>query len=236
VLVIEHNLDVIKTADWLIDLGPEGGHGGGTVVAEGSPEHVATVDASHTGRYPARDAVVTAVDSSAVDHTGAPTAHLATLRMAQVPGQAAVAGSVAVVSLLASDLLGSDRLAGLGGAAFTLGAAIAAVPLAATMRRRGRRPGLVVAFAIVVVGRVADRRRGWPAAVVPVVRRRDGPLRRRSGRHPAGSVRRHRPRPAGGTCPGRRRHRLDRDARRGVRAGADAARQAHRHDGSDSST
>ena len=51
VLVIEHNLDVIKTADWVIDLGPEGGIGGGTVVAEGSPEDVATVDASHTGRY-----------------------------------------------------------------------------------------------------------------------------------------------------------------------------------------
>ena len=51
VLVIEHNLDVIKTADWLIDLGPEGGSGGGTIVAEGPPEHVATVDASHTGRY-----------------------------------------------------------------------------------------------------------------------------------------------------------------------------------------
>jgi excinuclease ABC subunit A len=51
VLVIEHNLDVIKTADWLIDLGPEGGNGGGLVVAEGPPEHVATVDASHTGRF-----------------------------------------------------------------------------------------------------------------------------------------------------------------------------------------
>ncbi len=51
VLVIEHNLDVIKTADWLIDLGPEGGSGGGLVVAEGTPEHVATVDASHTGRF-----------------------------------------------------------------------------------------------------------------------------------------------------------------------------------------
>ena len=50
VLVIEHNLDVIKTADWLIDLGPEGGSGGGTIVAEGTPEHVATIDTSHTGR------------------------------------------------------------------------------------------------------------------------------------------------------------------------------------------
>jgi excinuclease ABC subunit A len=51
VLVIEHNLDVIKTADWIIDLGPEGGTRGGTVVAAGSPEDVAAIDASHTGRY-----------------------------------------------------------------------------------------------------------------------------------------------------------------------------------------
>ena len=51
VLVIEHNLDVIKTADWLIDLGPEGGSGGGLVIAEGPPEYVATVEGSHTGRY-----------------------------------------------------------------------------------------------------------------------------------------------------------------------------------------
>jgi len=51
VLVIEHNLDVIKTADWIIDLGPEGGSGGGLIVAEGSPEAVAKIDASHTGRY-----------------------------------------------------------------------------------------------------------------------------------------------------------------------------------------
>ena len=51
VLVIEHNLDVIKTADWLIDLGPEGGSGGGLVVAEGTPEQVAATKGSHTGRF-----------------------------------------------------------------------------------------------------------------------------------------------------------------------------------------
>ena len=51
VLVIEHNLEVIKTADWIIDLGPNGGTGGGRVVAEGTPEKIAATDASHTGRY-----------------------------------------------------------------------------------------------------------------------------------------------------------------------------------------
>jgi len=51
VLVIEHNLDVIKTADWVIDLGPEGGTRGGTIVAAGTPEDVASVEASHTGHY-----------------------------------------------------------------------------------------------------------------------------------------------------------------------------------------
>jgi excinuclease ABC subunit A len=51
VVVIEHNLDVIKTADWLVDMGPEGGDGGGTIVAEGSPEDVAASPRSHTGRY-----------------------------------------------------------------------------------------------------------------------------------------------------------------------------------------
>ena len=51
IVVIEHNLDVIKTADWIIDMGPEGGAGGGTVVAEGTPEDVAANPASHTGRY-----------------------------------------------------------------------------------------------------------------------------------------------------------------------------------------
>ncbi len=51
VVVIEHNLDVIKTADWIIDIGPEGGDGGGEIVAEGTPEAVAKVERSHTGRY-----------------------------------------------------------------------------------------------------------------------------------------------------------------------------------------
>ncbi|AWB81984.1 excinuclease ABC subunit A [Corynebacterium yudongzhengii] len=51
VLIIEHNLDVIKSADWIIDMGPEGGSGGGRVVAEGTPEDVAQVEASHTGRF-----------------------------------------------------------------------------------------------------------------------------------------------------------------------------------------
>ncbi|NLY27962.1 MAG: excinuclease ABC subunit UvrA [Alcaligenaceae bacterium] len=51
VVVIEHNLDVIKTADWLIDMGPEGGQGGGMIVAQGTPETVAASPASHTGRY-----------------------------------------------------------------------------------------------------------------------------------------------------------------------------------------
>ena len=54
VVVIEHNLDVIKTADWIIDIGPEGGDGGGEIVAEGTPEAVAGVPGSHTGRYLAR--------------------------------------------------------------------------------------------------------------------------------------------------------------------------------------
>ncbi len=50
-VIIEHNLDVIKTADWIIDIGPEGGSGGGRIVAEGSPEKVAAAPQSHTGRY-----------------------------------------------------------------------------------------------------------------------------------------------------------------------------------------
>jgi excinuclease ABC subunit A len=51
VVVIEHNLDVIKTADWIVDLGPEGGAGGGKIVAAGTPEDVVKVKGSHTGRF-----------------------------------------------------------------------------------------------------------------------------------------------------------------------------------------
>lgn len=51
VVVIEHNLDVIKTSDWVIDLGPEGGDGGGTLVAQGTPEKIAADKNSYTGKY-----------------------------------------------------------------------------------------------------------------------------------------------------------------------------------------
>ena len=51
IVIIEHNLDVIKTADWIIDMGPEGGSGGGLLIAAGTPEEVAANEASHTGRY-----------------------------------------------------------------------------------------------------------------------------------------------------------------------------------------
>ena len=51
VITIEHNLDVIKSADWIVDMGPEGGDGGGTLLAEGTPEQVAAIEASHTGRF-----------------------------------------------------------------------------------------------------------------------------------------------------------------------------------------
>jgi excinuclease ABC subunit A len=51
VILIEHNLDIIKCSDWLIDIGPEGGVGGGQIVAQGTPEMVAASDKSHTGKY-----------------------------------------------------------------------------------------------------------------------------------------------------------------------------------------
>jgi excinuclease ABC subunit A len=51
VIVIEHNLDVIKTSDWILDMGPEGGAEGGTIVAEGTPEEIAAVPESYTGKF-----------------------------------------------------------------------------------------------------------------------------------------------------------------------------------------
>ena len=75
VVVIEHNLEVIKTADWILDLGPEGGDGGGEIVAAGTPEDVAKVPRSHTGQFlkpllkrPAKNAQVT--PSAAVARSG----------------------------------------------------------------------------------------------------------------------------------------------------------------------
>jgi excinuclease ABC subunit A len=54
IVVIEHNLDVIKTADWVVDLGPEGGHRGGQIIASGTPEDLAKMPQSHTGQFLAR--------------------------------------------------------------------------------------------------------------------------------------------------------------------------------------
>src|SRR4051812_24560239 len=76
VLVIEHNLDVIKTADWIVDLGPEGGHRGGRVIAEGTPEKVARIPGSATGEYLARvlrgEPLVPLSDVTFADEAGRP--------------------------------------------------------------------------------------------------------------------------------------------------------------------
>ncbi|WP_448638893.1 excinuclease ABC subunit UvrA [Geodermatophilus sp. URMC 63] len=77
VIVIEHNLDVIKSADWLIDMGPEGGFRGGMVVAEGPPEFVASVSESHTGRY-----LVPLLDPAAVEAAAAEPRKRATRKRA----------------------------------------------------------------------------------------------------------------------------------------------------------
>ncbi|MFC9330240.1 excinuclease ABC subunit UvrA [Kitasatospora sp. NPDC057015] len=71
VVVIEHNLDVIKTADWVVDMGPEGGSGGGMIVAEGTPEQVASVPASHTGKF-LRDILTDVSDAPAPAPAKAP--------------------------------------------------------------------------------------------------------------------------------------------------------------------
>lgn len=79
---------------------------------------------------------------------------MTSVRLAQIPAQAGIAGTVAVVTLLARDLLGSDRLAGMAGAAFTTGSALTMIPLAAYMQRRGRRPGLATALLVGAGGTV----------------------------------------------------------------------------------
>jgi len=85
VIVIEHNLDVIKSADWVVDLGPEGGTGGGTLVAEGTPEDVAQVEDSHTGHFLAE--VLAGRDTSHPAHEPGRPARKATAATAATTGQ-----------------------------------------------------------------------------------------------------------------------------------------------------
>jgi excinuclease ABC subunit A len=99
VIVIEHNLDVIKTADWIVDLGPEGGARGGMIVGEGTPEQIAAIPDSATGEYLARVlrgeplvplSEVTFADVADHEPADARTASPETKRA--VPSRAAVAG------------------------------------------------------------------------------------------------------------------------------------------------
>ncbi|HWO50604.1 MAG TPA: excinuclease ABC subunit A, partial [Ornithinibacter sp.] len=89
VIVIEHNLDVIKSADWLVDLGPEGGSGGGRVIAEGTPEHVATLEHSHTGRFLAPVLARTARTTTRATGTKAATTRKAATTKAAAPTKTA---------------------------------------------------------------------------------------------------------------------------------------------------
>jgi MFS family permease len=89
---------------------------------------------------------------AAVDRPALQRRTITTLRLAQVPGQAAIAGVVAVLALFVGDLLGDDRFAGSGNAAFTLGSALMAPSFAAFSKRRGRRPALFTAFVIGACG------------------------------------------------------------------------------------
>ncbi len=115
VVVIEHNLDVIKTADWVIDLGPEGGAGGGTIVAAGTPEDIAATDGSYTGRYLAaalRPKVLGQLVSQALSDRAAATAAVTRANAAQAEAaqraDAATSGGVpgTAVSAKAADAAG----------------------------------------------------------------------------------------------------------------------------------
>jgi excinuclease ABC subunit A len=99
VFVIEHNLDVIKTADWLIDMGPEGGSGGGMVVAQGTPEQVAVVDSSHTGRFLSPILGIAATRKPVVNSRKrvTPASPKATIRRAAAPKSAPVRARKAAV-------------------------------------------------------------------------------------------------------------------------------------------
>ena len=93
VIVIEHNLDVIKTADWVIDMGPEGGSGGGTVVATGTPEEIAQVPGSHTGMF-LRD-MLAAAPVSAVPGAVAPRKKVPAKAVTKAPAAATAPAKVA---------------------------------------------------------------------------------------------------------------------------------------------
>ncbi|WP_097913096.1 excinuclease ABC subunit UvrA [Streptomyces sp. b84] len=96
VIVIEHNLDVIKTADWVVDMGPEGGNGGGLVVAEGTPEQVASVPASHTGKFLQSILDADRVSEAAVPSGRGTTRKAAARRTATAKKTAAAAKKAAV--------------------------------------------------------------------------------------------------------------------------------------------
>ena len=85
IVVIEHNLDVIKTADWVIDLGPEGGHRGGEIVAQGTPEELAKEPRSHTGQFLARMLDATKPDGQTSKASTKPVKKVTTAKKPKAP-------------------------------------------------------------------------------------------------------------------------------------------------------
>lgn len=118
VIVIEHNLDVIKTADWVIDMGPEGGNGGGLVVAEGTPEQVASVPASHTGKFLQSILDADRISEAAVPSGRGTTRKAAARRTAPAKKTAAAAKKAAVTKANATGAkAGTAKAAGTTAAA-----------------------------------------------------------------------------------------------------------------------